>query len=102
MKTELIMGGRQSGRTTKLIEMAAESEARGEVCYIVCHSHTEAYRISQIARRRGLNIGFPLTYDEFLQRKYHAHNIHHLYIDNAEMLIQYMSTLPIAAMTIDG
>lgn len=97
----IIAGGRQTAKTTKLIEMAAEAESRGEVCYIVCHNRAEAYRIASIAKRKELTIGFPLTYDEFLDRKYHGGHIHHVYIDNAEQLLQRLSLVPIEAMTIN-
>ena len=97
---KIIAGGRQTGRTTQLIEMAAEAEARGEVCYIVCHSQNEAYRIANLARLKELSIGFPLTYSEFIHRRYHSPHIHHIYIDNVEMLIQHLSIVPVAAITI--
>jgi hypothetical protein len=90
MTTKLIVGGRQSGRTTELIKMAAEAEANGAVSYIVCHSHNEAYRISQEARRMGLRIGFPITYDEFLIGS-HSRFIKKFYIDNVEMLLQRLA-----------
>lgn len=97
---EVIASGRQTGRTTRLIEMAAEAETRGEVCYIVCHSQTEASRIADIARHKGLSIGFPITYDEFLSRRYSSQNIHHIYIDNVELLIRRLSMVPIEAVVI--
>jgi len=96
-----IVGGRQSGRTTKLIELAAEAEANGEFCYIVCHSNSEAYRISRMAKQMEKAIQFPLTYDEFLQRQYHGAHIKKFFIDNADMLLQRLSpVVPIAAMTL--
>lgn len=96
---EVIADGRQTGRTTKLIEMAAAAEARGEVCYIACHSHTEAYRIAQLARKKSLNIGFPITYGELLLGQ-HGSTIHHIYIDNVELLLHQLITIPIKAVTI--
>lgn len=97
----IIASGRQTAKTTKLIEMAAEAEARGEVCYIVCHSLREASRIAQIAKEKELSISFPISYDEFLHGRYSTRNIHHLYIDNAEQLLQRLSLVPIEAMTIN-
>lgn len=94
----VIASGRQTGRTTKLIKACAEAEQRGEVSYIVCHSHPEAYRIAGQAKKMGLNIGFPITYDEFLKRQYSPHV--NLYIDNVDMLVRYMSTAPIKAITV--
>jgi len=97
---QIIAGGRQSGRTKRLIEMAAESEAKGEVCYIVCHSRDEATRIANIARRMNLKIGFPITYGEFLTRPFSSMGVNHVYIDNVEMLLQHISVFPIKAITI--
>jgi hypothetical protein len=93
--TKLIVGDRQSGRTTDLIKAAADDEAHGLVCYIVCHSQEEAYRISQLAQQMELNIGFPLTYDEFLPRQYAGSNIDKFYIDNLRMFLAYMCPIPI-------
>jgi hypothetical protein len=93
--TKLIIGDRQSGRTTDLIKAAAEEEAHGVVCYIVCHSQEEAYRISQEAQKMELSIGFPLTYDEFIHRSYHGTNIDKFYIDNLRMFFSHISNVPI-------
>jgi hypothetical protein len=93
--TRLIIGDRQSGRTTDLIKAAANDEAHGIVCYIVCHSQEEAYRISQEAQKMELSIGFPLTYDEFIHRSYSGTNIDKFYIDNLRMFLTHISNVPI-------
>jgi hypothetical protein len=95
LKPKLIVGDRQSGRTTDLIRAAAADDYNGVVCYIVCHSHEEAYRISKLAESMKLSIGFPLTYDEFLHRSYAGSNIDKLYIDNLSMLLSHISTVTI-------
>ena len=95
MTPRLIIGDRQSGRTTDLIKAAANDEAHGIVCYIVCHSHEEAYRISKLAQEMELNIGFPLTYEEFLYRSYSGTNIDKFYIDNLRMFLAHISNVPI-------
>jgi hypothetical protein len=92
---KLVVGDRQSGRTTELIKAAAEDEAHGLVSYIVCHSQEEAYRISQLAQQMKLSIGFPLTYDEFIHRSYYGTNIDKLYIDNLRMFLDHISIVPI-------
>jgi hypothetical protein len=66
----------------------------------VCHSHAEAYRINKQAEEMGLSIGFPLTYDEFLQERYAGQNIRHFFIDNVELLIQHMTIVNVAAITV--
>ena len=90
MLPKLIIGDRKSGRTTDLIITSAAAERKGIVSYIVCHSHQEAYRIAEFAKEKELNIGFPLTYDEFLHRSYVGQNVDVLYIDNLHMLLQHI------------
>lgn len=98
---KVIYGGRQSGRTLRLIEMCAESEAEGKISYIVCHSQEEAYRIAQMAKRLKLFIGFPITYAEFVGRAYDAFTVKCFFIDNVDYLLQYISHVPIKAVTIE-
>jgi len=93
----IIYNGRKTNRTTTLIQLCAEAEARHEVSYIVCHNQQEAYRIAQKAKAMGLNIGFPLTYDELLNDQYHCK---HLFIDNVEKLLARIARVNIAAITL--
>ena len=96
----VIASSRQTGRTSQLIGLCAAAEKRGEVSYIVCDNHDEAYRINQVAEEIGCFIGFPLTYDEFLQHSYAGNNISHFFIDNAERLIQRMTIVNVAAIAV--
>lgn len=91
MIDNVIVDGRQTGRTTKLIKLCAEAEANGEVSYIVCLSHTEAYRIAQQAKSMGLSMGFPITYDEFIRSAGHRSFIKNFYMDNVEFLLQMLA-----------
>jgi len=95
MPPKLIVGDRQSGRTIDLIKAAAEAELKGHTCYIVCHSHEEAHRIARIAELMELNIGFPLTYEEFIHRQYSGTNIDKFYIDNLHKLLVRMCPVDI-------
>lgn len=90
MALKLVIGERQSGRTNDLIKASAEAEREGKTTYIVCHSHDEAYRISQVAKEMEVNIGFPLTYDELLHRSYAGQSVDILYIDNLRMLLRHI------------
>jgi len=99
---EIILSGRQTGRTSRLIALAAEAEAKGECSYIVCVSTQEAYRISQQAKRQGMNIGFPITYDELLSGEFHGGHIKNFYIDNADWLLKYLTRgVKLAAITLE-
>jgi hypothetical protein len=95
---KLIVGDRQSGRTSDLIRAAADDEAHGLCVYIVCHSQEECFRIAREAEQMELNVRFPITYDEFLHRSYSGVNIDKLYIDNLRMLLEHISIVPIEAV----
>jgi hypothetical protein len=97
----VILRHRKSGRTQSLIELCAEAEGRGEVSYIVCSSHVEAHRIAETAKEFNLNIGFPITYHEFLKGEYFGRNIKNFFIDNADHLLQSITTVPIKAVTME-
>lgn len=96
----IIASGRKTSRTTRLIEMSAEAEKEGKVNYIVCSNAHQAYTIAQKAREMGLNIGFPITYNEFLDHQYYGRHIDHFLIDNADYLLQGMTPVPIKAITL--
>lgn len=97
----VIAGGRKTSRTTRLIEMSAELEAKGEVNYIVVATHEQAYRVAQKAKELDLNIGFPLTYVEFTQHQA-GRNIQHFLIDNADHLLQSLTPVHIAAIVVEA
>lgn len=99
---EIIVGGRQSGRTTRLIELAAAEEAAGRICYIVCAYHAEAYRIAKQAEAMNLSIGFPIMYTEFLDKQYYGQNIDCFLIDNADDLLQALTPVGIKAIVVSS
>ena len=82
------------GKTTQLIKKSAES---GD--YIVCHSFDEADRIKFSAKQMGLGIPLPITYAEFIEKRYHGRNISGFLIDNLEMFLQFLSNVPVNAVT---
>lgn len=102
----VIASGRKTSRTTRLIEMAAELEAKHEMCYIVVHKHEEAYRIAQKAKEMSLNIGFPLTYDEFMDKgsRVGRPTKMKVLIDNADHFLQYLAgpTIEVAAIVVEA
>ena len=83
---QIILRKRQMGKTTELIRMSAETFA-----YIVVPTKNDASRVFQMAKKMGLDIPFPLSFDEFIRGQYHGKNIKGFLIDNADMLLQYMS-----------
>jgi hypothetical protein len=97
----VILSGRKTSRTTTLIELCAEAEVRGEVSYIVCHSREAAQKIFQKAEELSKNIGFPITYDEFIDNKYSHRNIKNFFIDNADHLLQSLTPVRIDTVVLE-
>lgn len=99
----VIASGRKTSRTTRLIEMAAEFERKGEVSYIVCGTHDQAYRIAQKAKELDFSISFPITYEEFRNLSVSSgRNIKHLLIDNADHFLQSLTPVHIAAIVVEA
>lgn len=92
---KLITEPKGSGKTYQLI---MESATNGD--YIVCHSSKEAERIFSIANEHKLNIPFPLTYDEFINKRYYSKGIKGILIDNVDILLDYMSDGLVKTITI--
>lgn len=96
----VIIGKRRSGRTTELIKLCAAAEARHEASYIVCH---DPGRVAAEANRLELFIAFPLTYDEFLEKRYYGTYIKNFFIDNVDLLLQYIAgSVNVAAIAVDA
>lgn len=98
---KVLLRHRKTGRTQDLILMCSQAEKRGEASYIVCLGQQEASRIFKVAQSLESPIAFPITYDEFLNRQYAGHNIQNFFIDNADHLLQYMTLVPIQAVTME-
>lgn len=93
---KIIHRPRNSGRTSKLIALAAD-----DYSYIVCSSHAECARIARQADVMGLSIPFPITYMEFAQGKFCGRGIASFCVDNVDMLLVYLARgVPVKAITI--
>ena len=91
-----IIKERNSGKTTELIERSAKYGH-----YIVCCDHRESNNIQNHALRMGLKIPLPITYEEFVQKRYHGKFIDGFYIDELEMFLKYLSDIPVYAITMN-
>ena len=60
-----IIGGRGSGKTGKLIELAEK-----HFCYLVVRDWRTACKIRERIRKECRKMPFPLTYDEFIEGKF--------------------------------
>ncbi len=65
MNSNIIADGRGTGKTTRLIRQSAATGF-----YIVTNSQRSASLVVRMAKKLNLDIPFPLTYDEFMRRKY--------------------------------
>ena len=81
-----IIGGRSSGKTGKLIELAEK-----HYCYIVVRDYPTAKRVAKRARREGRKIPFPLTYHEFIAGEFFGTGIRCFLIDDIEALLWYLA-----------
>ena len=92
---KIIYKPRNSGKTTELIKIAAKG-----FYYIVCANYKVVQRIANQARDMKLDIPFPVTFDEFIRREYYARGVNGFVIDEADRLLQYMSSVPVDAITL--
>lgn len=92
---------RGAGKTIDLIKASAELGGS-----IVCHSKSECRRIKAVAQTMFIKseidrvIDPPITYREFLEFKFHHVGAKSFHIDNVDMLVQYISKLPVLTATI--
>ena len=82
---KIIAKPRKSGKTVELIKMSAKSHS-----YIVCQNQRDSSRIFAMAKEKGLDINFPITYGEFINNRYCGKGIKGFLIDDIDILIQYM------------
>ncbi len=87
---------RLAGKTMELIRASAHYWH-----YIVCENMKEASRICNAAEQMGLKIPQPITYDEFINKRYHGRGIKGFLIDNVDLLLQVLSPgVPIAGISL--
>jgi len=93
-----IIGGRGTGKTEKLIELAAK-----DFSYIVVRNKVVARSIAGRARKMGVNIPFPLTYEEFIEGKFSERDINGFMIDDADALLWYLARgAKVKALSLDA
>lgn len=91
---KIIVGERRSGKTTKLIEMCAKQGG-----YIVCINRHEAQRVLAEAKGMGLKIPLPITFTDIRNQRYCVGGVKKLYLDNAELFLGSLVSVPIVAIT---
>lgn len=84
MIDEIFIGGRRTGRTTRMIKKAAENNI-----YIVVANRGRALCIDKMAREMGLSILFPITVWELKQMKSCiGRRIREVYVDDADAVLE--------------
>lgn len=92
---ELIVGTKQSGKSSKLIKYAHKNDLQ-----IVCQDKRACENMEALANKLNMKIRYPLTYGDLLAQNYYGYNLRGLVIDNAEKLLQALSpNLNIFAVT---
>lgn len=93
---EIIFRARQEGKTFDLIK---KSYVGGFT--IVCPDRNNCNRILQQASIMGLTIPQPITFVDFLERKFLSQRIKGFLIDDSEKIFQYVAAhIPVLAITI--
>ena len=96
MIENIIIGGRGSGKTTKLIRMSAENNI-----YIVCLDRRRALNIAAMAREMGLTIPFPITVEELpITRK--SSWFTEVYVDDADQVLERLIGVRVSNITLEG
>lgn len=85
---KIICSAHGGGKTTKLIE---ETKKLKGYNLIVCKDRAEAQRLWKEILTKKYNLPQPITFNEFINGNYCGRNINAFLIDNADMLIQYIS-----------
>ncbi len=89
--------GRQTGRTTELINKCAEYN----YALIVCPNRAIAEYTFDMARDMMINIPMPITFKEFAEGLFEGRNIDAILIDNLEMVLNDMARgVPIAEVVL--
>lgn len=95
---KVMYSGRQFGKTTEIIKKA---HATGS--YIVVATRKDAQRISKHAEDLGINIRFPVTWEELVSAGYSTGFVKDIVIDDLDRIIQnlFQQKIHLVTMTKD-
>ena len=85
---------RVAGKTYQLITISAERGA-----YIVCRDIDAVDRIVQRAEGRKLDIPYPITFEEFANKRYYGKGIREMLIDDIDQLLIYLAGVNVSYAT---
>jgi hypothetical protein len=93
---KIIVKPRGAGKTHKLIKMCAKDL----YSLIVCVDKRAVDATFSQAKEMGVTIPMPLTFEEFRNRNYYGVSVNNFYFDNLDLLIQSLTSIPVAAVTL--
>jgi hypothetical protein len=84
---QIVFDKRESGKTDKLIDYCSKNNV-----YMVCKDFDEVDRVNlrAIEIKKPL-INFPITFHDFMTKRYYGKGIRGFVIDNADLILQYIS-----------
>lgn len=94
---KVIASGLQTGRTTQLIQQAAD-----EHLYIVCSNLERVRYVAAQTRKMGLDIPLAITWHEFTGQLYYGKGIKGFAVDDLDHCLQSMTTVPIRAVVLEA
>ena len=86
-----ILMKRGGGKTALLIKEAADHK------YLIVANRPEV--VYDYANSMGIDIRFPISYDQFLDGDYYEEDVGAFLIDDVEFLLKKLSTVPIRAVS---
>lgn len=93
---DIYIGTRQSGKTTKLIQLSAETGA-----IIVVGTYSMVKYVMSMAINMGLKIPEPISYKDLIERAHYEHLTRRYLIDEAQMLFDWLN-VDAVTITMDG
>ncbi len=83
---EITYQPRRSGKTEQLLQRASKCNG-----YIVCMHANECSRMFRLAQKLNIDINFPITFSELLNKKLYHRGVRKVHIDNADAFIEHVS-----------
>lgn len=91
----VVTGRPGAGKTRAILQQCAR-----EGGYIVCLNKDECHRVQTEAIKDGFDIPLPITFSDFLCRKYYGPGIGKFHIDNADLLLQSLTSVKIDSISV--
>ncbi|GAS92672.1 hypothetical protein [Mycolicibacterium brisbanense] len=94
---QTIVKPRQGGKSHDVLTLAAE-----HFSYIVCVDRRHADELWRRAKHRNLDIPQPITWEEFVNGRYHGPGVNSAIIDDLDRCIQRLTHVQIKAVSLTG